>query len=185
MKRVNLGQAREANMYCRDWISIIAILSSPAIAMGVSLWFQDRRDKLQQKRFLFTSLMATRHHIISEEMVRALNMIDVVFHDNDRVRQLWREYLGMLNNQGLNNEQGYKQRDKKRLELIQEIATAVGYGKEISHLNVDDFYLPVGLAKERERAKEIGDELLRVLKETGGIKLVQKDQPAKEGSQTT
>ena len=167
-------------MECRDWISVLAILFSPAVAVAVSLWLQYRREKLLQKRFLFTSLMATRHHIYSEEMVRALNMIDVVFHDNKRVRRLWKEYLEMLNNQGLNNEQGYKQRDKKRLELIQEIAKAVGYGKEISHLDVDNFYLPVGLAEERKRTKEIGDEFLRVLKESSGIKLTQKDQSEKE-----
>lgn len=172
-------------MECRDIISIIAILVSPAVAVLISMWIQKRKDKLQYKRFIFSNLMATRHQFISDEIVRALNMIDVAFHDNKNVRKLWKEYLDMLNNQGLNNPSGWKQRDIKRLELIQEMAKAVGYGKEITHLDVDRVYMPTGLAEERQRAKEIGDELLRVLKESHGIRLIQKEQSEKEGSQIT
>jgi len=127
--------------------------------------------------------MATRHQFYSDEIVRALNMIELAFHDNDSVRRLWKEYLEMVNNEGLNNPLGWKQRDQKRLELIQEMAKAVGYGKEISHLDVTRFYMPVGLVQERQRQKEIGDELLRVLKESHGIKIVQKEQSEKGGGQ--
>jgi len=171
-------------MECRDIISIIAILLSPAIAVGVSMWIQTRREKLQHKRFIFTKLMETRHEIYSQEIVRALNMIDVAFYDNSRVRELWKEYLEMLNNKGLDNPQGWEQRKKKRLELVQGMAKAVGYGKGISHLDVDRFYLPVGLVEERQRAEDIGKELLRVLKESHGIKVVQKEQLETEGSQS-
>jgi hypothetical protein len=80
---------------------------------------------------------------------------------------------------------GWKLRDKKRLELIQEMAKGIGYGKEISHLDVDRAYMPVGLFQERQRAKEMSDELLRVLKESHGITLIQKEQSEKEGNQIT
>ena len=163
-------------MECRDIITILAILVSPAIAVVISLYIQRRTDKWQHKRFIFSSLMATRHQFYSDEIVRALNMVDVAFHDNDKVRRLWKEYLEMLNNQGLNNPQGWEQRNKQRLELIQEMAKGVGYGKEISHLDVDRFYRPVGLVEEQQRVKDISDELLRVLKESHGIKLTQKEQ---------
>jgi hypothetical protein len=64
------------------------------------------------------------------------------------------------------------------------MAKAVGYGRQISHLDVDRFYFPVGLAEERKRANEIADEVLRVLKESQGIKIVQKEKSEKEGSET-
>ncbi len=66
-------------------MTIIAILLSPVTAVLISIWVQDRREKRQQKRFIFSSLMSTRHQIVSDEFVRALNMIDVVFHDEKKV----------------------------------------------------------------------------------------------------
>jgi hypothetical protein len=158
-------------------ISIIAILLSPLIAVMVSIRVQDWKEKRHHRRYIFSTLMSTRHQVISDEIVRALNMVDVAFLNKRAVRRLWKEYLEMLNNEGLNNPLGWEQRSQKRLELIQEMAKAVGYGKKISHLDVTRFYMPVGLVEDRQRSKEIGDELLRVLKESHGIKLVQKGQP--------
>jgi len=70
-------------------LTIIAILVSPAIAVLVSMWIQNRKEKRQHKRYIFASLMSTRHQVISDEIVRALNMIDVVFHDKKKARRLW------------------------------------------------------------------------------------------------
>jgi len=101
--------------------------------------------------------------------VRALNTIDVAFHDAPRVRQTWHELFDMLNNAGLQNPLGYQQRQKKTLELITEMAKALGYGKAITHLDVDRVYSPIGLGVQSERSEAIADELLRVLKASGGV----------------
>jgi hypothetical protein len=169
----------------KDIISIVAIAVSPAVAVLISMWIQDRREKLQLKRNVFATLMATRPQAYSEEIVRAMNMIDVVFHDNENVRRLWGEYMEMLNNQGLNNPAGFALRDMKRAELLHEMAKCVRLGKEISHVDLKRCYLPIGLEEERRRMKETGDELLRLLKESHGIKVAQKEQSEKEGAKTT
>jgi hypothetical protein len=174
---------QEEEMLFLNIMSVVAILLSPLIAVRVSMWLQKRGDDLRQKRAIFAALMATRHRFLSDEAVKALNVIDVVFHDNARVRELWKEYMEMVNNQGLNNDQGNAQRGKKNLEMVQAMAEVVGFGK-ITHLDVDRFYLPVGLAEERKRANEIANEVLRVLKESQGIKIVQKENSEKLGSET-
>jgi len=80
-------------------ISILAILLSPVIAVGVTLWFQRRKDRRDAKLWILNTLMQTRHHgPASDEKVRAFNMIDVVFRKSPKVRELWHEYFGMLNN---------------------------------------------------------------------------------------
>lgn len=75
----------------------------------------------------------------------------------------------MLNNEGLNNPSDWSQRQKKNLEMITEMAHALGYGKEITHLDVDRVYYPVGLGEQAKRGQEISNELLRVLKGTHGL----------------
>jgi hypothetical protein len=161
-------------------LTIIAIAISPAIAVGVSIWVQSWKEKRQQKRYIFASLMSTRHQVISDEIVRALNMIDVVFYDKKKIRELWHEYYDMLHNEGLNNPLGWEQRNTKKLELITEMAKEVGFSKEITHIDVNRVYSPVGLAEDTLRMRETGIELLRVLKESGGLKIVPKEQSEKK-----
>lgn len=163
-----------------DIINILAIVISPIIAVLISIWVQNRKEKQQHKMYIFTTLMATRHSPIIDEKVRALNMIDVVFHDKPRVRQLWREYFDMLGNEGLNNPTGWDQRQKKNLELIHEIAKVLGYGKAITHLDVDRVYYPVGLGEKSRRTDELLNELLRVLRASGGLQVVSNQQSGLE-----
>lgn len=152
-------------------MEIVAVLLSPVIAVVVTLWYQSRKEKRDTKRWLFSTLIATRHSPLTEESVRALNMIDVVFFDSPPVRKLWREYFDMLCNEGFNNAVGVGARSKKNLELITEMAKALGYGKEISHLDVDRVYYPVGLAGAAATQSELHQELLRVLKNTQSLQL--------------
>ena len=159
-------------------MDIAAILLSPVIAVLVTLWYQSRKEKRDLKRWVFNTLMATRHSPITDETVRALNMIDVVFHKAPRIRQLWHHYFDMLTNEGLNNSQGWSQRSKKNLEMITAIAADLGYGRSITHLDVDRVYYPVGLGRQAERANEISTELLRVLRNSQGIVVAPREQQA-------
>lgn len=150
-------------------VNILAILFSPIIAVLISVYLQTRREKKKQKLWIFNTLIATRHNPITDENVRALNMIDVVFFDYLSVRKLWHEYFDMLSNEGLNNAIGWSQRQKKNLEMITEMAKLIGYKKAITHLDVDRVYYPVGLGNQSKKTEEISNELLRVLKESHGI----------------
>jgi len=150
-------------------VNILAILFSPIIAVLISVYLQTRREKKKQKLWIFNTLIATRHNPITDENVRALNMIDVVFFDYLSVRKLWHEYFDMLSNEGLNNTIGWSQRQKKNLEMITEMAKLIGYKKAITHLDVDRVYYPVGLGNQSKKTEEISNELLRVLKESHGI----------------
>jgi hypothetical protein len=150
-------------------VSILAILLSPLIAVGVTVWLQNRKERRDQKRWILGTLVATRHTPVNDEVVRALNMIDVVFHDSPAVRRLWREYYDMLSNPSLDNRPGYQQRQVKNLEMITAMAREVGYGKTITHLDADRVYYPVGLGKQADQQQAISDELLRVLRGSHGF----------------
>ena len=155
-------------------INIIAILLSPVVAVCVSIYLQRRHERIERKQKVFEILMSTRHSIAIDEQVRALNMIDAVFFSDAEVRKLWHEYFDMLHNEGLNNELGWKTRQKKFLELLTEMAKSLGYGMSITHLDVDRVYNPVGLAEFKQRGEAIANELLRVLKASGGLQIIAK-----------
>ena len=145
-------------------INVVALLISPVIAVVVSLWYQRVTERRKPRIALFTTLLATRTFRLSDEHVRALNLIDVTFHDSRKVRSVWREYFDMLNNAGLNNPNGWKQRESKFFEMLTAMATAVGHDTEITHTDVERVYVPEGLVTEKQRFVEISTELLRVLK---------------------
>jgi len=149
-----------------ETLSLIAIVAGPVSAVLISLWLQRRQRLLDARRGILTTLVANRHQIIAPDTVRALNLIDLVFHDGPTVRRLWKEYFEMLGNEGLNNPVGWEQRSKKNVELITEMAKLVGFGKDITHLDIQRIYSPVGLGQQEARLIELQTELIRVLKGT-------------------
>lgn len=167
------------------WITVLAIVLSPAIAVGITLWHEIRREKRATKLWLFNTLIATRHAPITDEAVRALNMIDVVFHDAPPVRRLWRDYFDMLCNEGLANPAGWATRRKKNLEMITEMAKELGYGEAITHLDVDRVYTPVGLEHATKKQNDIQEELLRVLKGSQGLQALPRTEPPTPGHSDT
>lgn len=51
------------------------------------------------------------------------------------------------------------------------MANVLGYGRQITHLDVDRVYYPVGLGDQARRTRELSDELLRVLKGSQGLQV--------------
>lgn len=162
------------NMFAAIGISlnVLAIILSPIIALAISSKLQDRKENRQHKMNIFTTLVGEKHVPISEEKVRALNMIDIVFSDKPSVTKLWREYFAMLTNDGLNNFNGNKLKEEKYQELIYEMAKILGYEKNVNLLDISRIYYPQGLFQKYLRNEEISTELLRVLKASSGFKLV-------------
>jgi uncharacterized protein DUF6680 len=148
-------------------LTLVAIVVSPLIAVLVTTYLQDRKERRSQKVWLLSTLIATRHNPLTDETIRALNMIDVVFHDAPRVRTLWHEYYDMLHNEGLNNPTGWEQWQKKNLEMITEMARVLGYGRAITHLDAARVYSPVGPSEQARKNAELVDGFLRLFEKLG------------------
>ncbi len=158
--------------------NMAAILLSPLIAVLVSIWLQRHHQKRDRQLYILTTLYANRHAPISEACVQALHAIDIAFSQHKRVRQLWREYYEMLGNVGLNNPTGFQQRHEKNRDLIHAMAKSLGYRGTITHSDMQRIYVPEGMGKAADRQQEIANELLRVLKASGGVSVVPKSSGA-------
>lgn len=82
-------------------LTIIAIIASPIIALQVQKSIERIKQRRDEKRRLFMTLMATRDERILREHVHSLNMIDVIFSGKGKkdkaVVEAWAEYRDHLN----------------------------------------------------------------------------------------
>lgn len=150
------------------WVEVAAIALSPVIAVLVSMWLQNRKERNRQRYWILSTLITNRETFLNAENVRALNMIDLTFHDSAKVRNLWKELFSLLQVPDTTPGIG-EQRKKKHLEMVVEMVKVLGYGKSITAFDADRIYIPVGLAGQIQKQNELLDELLKVLKASGGI----------------
>lgn len=153
---------------------VIAIVFGPVSAIIISLWYQNRKQKLDTKERLFITLMAHRKALPPpQDLVNALNLINVVFSDCPRVVAQWHEYLDLLN-QIQNWEENQKKREHKYLELLSEMARSLGY-RAIQQTDIDKFYTPRGIAEQYEATTKLQQEMLRVFQNTARFLVEKKD----------
>ena len=94
----------------------------------------------------------------TKEKVDALNLIDVVFQDDKKVRLAWKEYLDSLNP----NSSHFKTSNAYLLDLLSEMAISLGY-KELKQTEIDRFYEPQVSVDSSNNQIRINTELMRIL----------------------
>lgn len=92
---------------------------------------------------------------ILKEKVDALNLIDVVFQDDKKVRQAWKDYHNSLNSLSPD----FPNNNSFALDLLSEMALSLGY-KELKQTEIDRFYEPVQFTKEQELKDNLAKKIL-------------------------
>ena len=87
------------------WAIVFATLLGPVLAVQAQKWIERSKVRSDEKDDVFRKLMATRATRLSEEHVKALNMIDIAYlsgrpkkrtKEEVAVIQRWAEYRGHL-----------------------------------------------------------------------------------------
>lgn len=73
-----------------DILNIIALIFVPIFAVVVGQKMQDRAQKRNDKMQIFKILMTSRIFGWTNESVQAMNLIDIVFADDEDVRKQWK-----------------------------------------------------------------------------------------------
>lgn len=126
---------------------IITALVSGLIATLVTIWWQSRVQKKNEKIKIFEILMAKRYEISAEESVDALNKIDVVFYDSDKVRKAWKDFGNAAKSSEL--QKNPQLISDKHLKLLEEISKDIGYNK-IHWDDIKEYYFPEGLSNRKQ-----------------------------------
>ena len=146
-------------------INIAAIVIGPVVAVLITLWWQQRKEKRDAKMRLFTTLMAFRKsYPISYEWANSLNVIDVVFGDTPEVVGRWHEYYSLLQRQNVSPQEAQEQ-THKYLELMSVMAASLGF-RRLQQTDIDKFYTPQAHGDQAHLNWQCQTEWLRVLQST-------------------
>ena len=126
-------------------IFISAVLSG-IFATIVTLWWQNKNQSHQEKVRIFSTLMSKRYDITAEECVQALNMIDVVFYKDEKVRAAWRDFKNATDMP--DTEAKPQLITDKRLKMLEVMAESIGY-KNIRWDDIKEYYYPKGLSDSK------------------------------------
>lgn len=128
-------------------INIIAIAMSPAIAVFIGRWLENKAEQRKDKMEIFKILMTTRIYGWTYESVKALNIIDIVFANDKDVRQTWKNlYTKYCISKPSDVE--LKEIEKLRYKLIENIAISLGYKDKITWETIQSPYMPEGMKKQ-------------------------------------
>ncbi|HEY2581637.1 MAG TPA: DUF6680 family protein [Mucilaginibacter sp.] len=152
-------------------INVLAILFSPLIAVGVTLWYQKRSEIIRTKKDIFFTIMKNRNSIyVPNDYVQALNSIDFIFNDDEKIKNLWAEYYANLNSKNPD----FAARGHLYIDLLSAIASHLGYSN-LTQTQIDKYYTPQLHGDEVAMNGEIRAELLRVLKASENYGMPRKD----------
>lgn len=133
-------------------VTIIAsAVLSGVLATIVTLWWQNRSEKIKTRKEIFITLMAYRYKISHAETVKALNCIQAVFYDCEGVRKAWSKFKVAVDRKPPNGIEI----DDAYITLLEEIAKVLKC-KNVNWQDIKGYYFPQRLDDEM---KDI--ELLR------------------------
>lgn len=78
-------------MECKDILNLIAIIVIPIAAVLIGQWLQNRSEKRKDKMQIFKVLMTARIYGWTVESVHCMNILDIVFADDKKVRDAWKD----------------------------------------------------------------------------------------------
>lgn len=145
-----------------EWITILALIIGPVLAVWVGAALDDRKQKRQAKLWTFITVVGNRHMPLDSDVIKALNSIDVVFADSAKVRSRWAEYRD-LTERDLSTEQNMRNLTDKYVELMHAMATVLGYGGKISQIEVSRPYIPQLIGNNMAQAQQLYDAVMSVL----------------------
>lgn len=163
-----------------SWLTIIAVFLSPIIPVLISLWIQNRKEKIQARKGLFMLLISHRGDIpVSHEFVKALNGIDVVFHGENNVISAWHRYFDLLGDYVKNKAEA----DRAKLDLFHAIAQSLGY-RDVKQTDMDKFYYPAAHWDQQVEWQEIRADLKAFLRNSNAFYQIVFDNQKKESEKS-
>lgn len=116
-------------MSTNDWLTLLAIIFGPIVAVGITLWIEGRRRQREQRVIVFRHLIATRHMPADPGFLTAINLIPVEFNDESKVLAAYREFIDAVGRRldGINDESILLNSRTKLIRLIYEVSNSLGF----------------------------------------------------------
>lgn len=151
-----------------DILNLIAIIVAPIAAVLIGQWLQDRSEKRKDKLDIFKTLMISRNGW-SPESVRALNIIDIVFSDDDTVKSCWKAYYDRLCVDDP-TDADLKKIKTAQEKLLEAMAVSLGYKDKITWETIQNPYVPKGMVEAEQMQREYQNGQLEWAKLAGMVR---------------
>jgi len=150
-------------------LTILAIIFGPIIAVQLTRYLDDAKEKRQRKLDIFHTLMATRAYITSWDHVVALNKIDLEFNKGNKkekaIIEAWHSYFDVLGDNELltrSADQWNDRRISSLVELLHKMALVLNYDFDKTHIK-NSSYAPVAHSDLESEQAAIRQGLIDVL----------------------
>lgn len=127
-------------------VNIIALIVIPILAVIIGQKLQERAQKRNDKIQIFKILMTSRIFGWTNDSVQAMNLIDVVFSDDNAVCKQWKTCFDKMCVENPTETDLLKIKKEKE-KLLETMAKSLGY-KNISWESIQNPYIPKGMTDQ-------------------------------------
>lgn len=139
--------AKPGEIKMNEWISILAVLTSPLIAVCVTIWVEKRGQKRKDKMDLFKVMMTQRGTTTTELWVNALNSMPIVFSEDKEVLSALNVFLDTTK-VNKPEDMDIEIYENKKIKLLEVMANSLGYSN-INWEQIKSPYQPSWINNER------------------------------------
>ena len=149
-----VNQTEGEKMTINDYLTLAALIIIPIVAVVIAQWLQNRSEKRKDKMQIFKTLMTSRIYGWTPDSVNALNIIDIVYSDDNKVRAAWKD-LNDKYRVTNPDQQHLKKIENAQYKLLEAMANSLGYKDKITWETIQNPYMPVGMAQQIEAQKNM------------------------------
>ncbi len=136
-------------MECKDILNLIAIIVIPIVAVLIGQHLQNRAEIRKDKMHIFKVLMTSRIYGWTQESVHCLNIIDIVFSDDENVRNAWKDLYDKYCVQNPDETQ-LKKIQNAQYKLLDTMASSLGYKDKVTWETIQNPYIPEGMIRQQQ-----------------------------------
>jgi hypothetical protein len=136
-------------MNCKDILNLIAIVVIPIVAVLIGQHLQNRAEIRKDTMHIFKVLMTSRIYGWTQESVHCLNIIDIVFSDDEKVRNAWKDLYDKYCVQSPDETQ-LKKIQNAQYKLLETMAKSLGYKDKVTWETIQNPYIPDGMVRQQQ-----------------------------------
>jgi len=176
-----VNQTEGEKMTINDYLTLAALIIIPIVAVVIAQWLQNRSEKRKDKMQIFKTLMTSRIYGWTPDSVNALNIIDIVFSDDEKVRAAWKD-LNDKYRVTNPDQQHLKKIENAQYKLLEAMANSLGYKDKITWETIQNPYMPVGMAQQIEAQKNMQQAYYSAINGVNNFVQNQKQNPNTDAS---
>lgn len=142
--------------------NLFAIIIIPILSVVIGQHLQINAKKREDKLQIFKLLMSTRIYGWTIESVQALNIIDIVFSDDEKVREAWKTLHECYCVKDPSPVQLNKI-DTAKLKLLETMAISLGYKEQVAWDTIQNPYIPDGMVLQQQAQTQYQTNLNQLL----------------------